>query len=209
MTARRPRTNPIRHHYDDLAGQYETRWRRYVDSSVDETILRMDVAPRSSVLDIGCGTGLLLDRIIRRDTTVRAAGVDLSLAMLAVARSRLTGDVTLAAGDAHQLPFATARFDVVVSSSSFHFWQAPKAALGEIRRVLKSGGRLVITDWCDDFMACRLCDRFLRLTDPAHHKIYGADECGALLTAAGYQVQAVERYRISMLWGLMTAIAVR
>jgi ubiquinone/menaquinone biosynthesis C-methylase UbiE len=207
MTIRPTPTDEVRHQYDDLAGQYETRWRSYVESSVEETIRRMRVASDSRVLDIGCGTGVLLSRMMQRDATLRAAGVDLSVAMLSVARSKLQRNVTLTAGDAERLPFAKGVFDVVVSSSSFHYWPSPTTGLVEIRRVLKNTGQLIITDWCDDFVACRICDRFLRWTDPAHRQIYGMKSCVDLLSRAGYAVEAVERYRISFLWGLMTAIA--
>jgi hypothetical protein len=73
--------------------------------------------------------------------------------------------------------------------------------------VLRSGGRLVITDWCDDFLACRLCDRVLRLLDPAHQRTYGRAECGGFLETMGFLDVRVERYRSTWPWGMMTATA--
>jgi SAM-dependent methyltransferase len=105
------------------------------------------------------------------------------------------------------LPFSPGSFDVVVSASSFHYWPAPARGLEELRRVLRPGGHLIITDWCDDYLACRICDRVLRLVNPSHPRIYGRLECGALLSRASYQVTSLERYRISWFWGLMTATA--
>jgi hypothetical protein len=53
----------------------------------------------------------------------------------------------------------------------------------------------------DEYLACRVRDRILRLVDPAHQRIYARSECAALLTQAEFQVSSLERYRISWLWG--------
>ena len=73
--------------------------------------------------------------------------------------------------------------------------------------MLRVGGRLVVTDWCDDYVACRVCDSCLRLFSPAHVKMYGGRECAQLLHEAGHALVDVEKYKISWLWGLMTATA--
>ena len=67
--------------------------------------------------------------------------------------------------------------------------------------MLRSGGQLVITDWCDDYVACRLCSAYLR------QHVFSRTECVALLEQSGFRVVRIDRYKISWLWGLMTAIA--
>ena len=76
-------------------------------------------------------------------------------------------------------------------------------------RVLKPSGRIVITDWCDDYLACRVCDVFLRALSRAHFRTYGSKECHGLLVEAGFAGVNVERYRINWVWGLMTATATK
>jgi hypothetical protein len=76
-----------------------------------------------------------------------------------------------------------------------------------MRRVLERGGRLVITDWCDDYLTCRVFDAWLRLVDPAHYRTYGQRACEALLEASRFEAIKVRRYKISWLWGLMTVKA--
>jgi ubiquinone/menaquinone biosynthesis C-methylase UbiE len=125
--------------------------------------------------------------------------------MLAVARRRLPPAVELRVGWAERLPFDDESFDVVVSCNMFHYIRQPVAALREMGRVLRACGQLVITDWCDDYFLCRICDWYLRLFSPAHVKVYSERQCLRLIEGAGHPQASIERYRISWLWGLMTA----
>jgi SAM-dependent methyltransferase len=113
----------------------------------------------------------------------------------------------LAAADVERLPFPSSVFDLAVSISSLHYWRRPARCLLEVVRVLRPAGRLVLTDWCDDFVACRIYDLVLRLVDPAHHRTYGRAECERLLAESGFVERSVETYKIDWLWGLMTASA--
>jgi len=159
------------------------------------------------VLDVGCGTGALLERLAGACPGAPLAGLEPVPEMLAAARRRLPASVAVEAGWAEHLPFGTGRFDVVVSSSAFHYVHDPEAALSEMRRVLRPHGRLVITDWCDDYLACRLCSIYLRLFRKAHFRAYTQRDCDALLRSAGFVDVLVERYKIDWLWGLFTATA--
>jgi ubiquinone/menaquinone biosynthesis C-methylase UbiE len=129
--------------------------------------------------------------------------------MLHVARQRLAASVSLIAARAEALPFPDESFDVVVSTSVFHFFREPRGALAEMRRILRPGGRLFLSDWCDDYLACRVCDLYLRLFSPSHFRMYGTRSCRRLLDAADFRVHGIERFKISWLWGLMSASAVR
>lgn len=193
-----PVKNAVRDEYDRLSAHYEARWHRYVAQTVRGTLERAAIAPGERVLDVGCGSGALLRAV------GRGIGADLSMAMLAEAKRNLR---RLVGADAERLPFRAGRFDVVVSTSSFHFWPSPERALAEIRRVLRPGGRFVLTDWCDDFLACHVCDLFLRWRGRAPQRIYTAGECADLLRAGGFTVSGVDTYKVSWLWGVMTAVA--
>ena len=105
------------------------------------------------------------------------------------------------------MPFRSNSFDIVISCNAFHFFRDPEECLFEFVRVLKPKGRLVITDWCDDYIACRMCDLFLRLTNHAHFKMYGRGELERLIRSAGFHDVHIDRYKINWLWGLMTAQA--
>jgi ubiquinone/menaquinone biosynthesis C-methylase UbiE len=187
----------VRARYDRLARQYDTRWAEYIGSSLRHTLGRLSIAPGERLLDVGCGTGALQKQL--GDAVV---GVDLSEEMLR------RGSGARAAADVMRLPFAARTFDVVASTSSLHYWVEPVPALREIRRVIKPSGRLVLTDWCDDYLACRICDRLLRIGHGSGYvRAYGNRELRQLIESAGYATVAVEHYKIGWLWGLMTAVA--
>jgi ubiquinone/menaquinone biosynthesis C-methylase UbiE len=196
----------IRRRYDRLAEVYDRRWASYVEGSVRETLRRIEIRDGDRVLDVGCGTGVLLEAIAGRAPAARLAGVDLSLAMLAVARHKLGERASLVAGEAGGLPFADHRFDLVLSSSALHYWPDPAAGLAEIARVLRPGGRVGITDWCADYLAIQVADLLLRVLEPAHHRAYGTKDCERLLGESGFEGIRIERYRVGR-WGLMTATA--
>ncbi|MBI4547411.1 MAG: methyltransferase domain-containing protein [Ignavibacteriae bacterium] len=198
---------PIRREYLRLASRYDTRWKFYSKASIRETLRRLDVGCSDYVLDVGCGTGVLLKEVSLAVPEARLAGVDLSPEMLEVARHKLGAEVDLRQGRAEALPFDDEAFDLVVSTNVFHFIRNPVGAVVEMFRVLRPSGRVVITDWCDDYLACRVCDLFLRVLRRAHFRTYGSGECRNLLVEANFVNVHVERYRISWLWGLMTATA--
>lgn len=198
---------PLRREYSTMASQYDNRWKFYVEASIRETLRRLRVAPWDRVLDVGCGTGALLEALSLAAPRAKLAGVDLSGEMLEVGRRRLRTAIDLRQACAEVLPFGDAEFDLVVSTNVFHFIRHPVAALREMGRVLRPSGSVLITDWCDDYLACRVCDMFLRVFSRGHFRTYGSKECRELLVESGFGRPKVERYRINWLWGLMTATA--
>jgi len=193
--------------YARLAPNYDMRWSTYIEATIRETMKRLHLKPGLRLLDVGCGTGSLLEKVISAFPGTRAVGMDPSLEMLEMARAKCLHGVNFMEGWAESLPFHDNSFDVVVSCNAFHYWRQPARALDEIVRVLKPEGRLLITDWCDDYFTCRICDLYLRAFNRAHFRTYGARECEALIATAGLRDIGVERYKISWLWGMMTVTA--
>jgi len=201
--------DPVVAEYAKAAKHYDEKWAFYVEATTRETLRRLPLNAASRVLDVGCGTGELLRRIRANVPDALLAGLDPVPEMLDVAREKLSGHDDLRVGYADRLPWNAGTFDVVVSCNMFHYISEPLRALREIARVLRPTGALVLTDWCDDYFACRICNLYLRLTNRAFYKTYRQAECLELLKVAGYEVQSFERYKISWLWGLMTAVARR
>lgn len=200
---------PIVAQYRRTAPDYDRRWAHYVEATARATLARLAVRAGDRVLDIGCGTGTLLGHIARAAPGARLAGADLAPEMLARARDKLGPEVGLHVARAEALPFDDGAFELAISSSVLHFVRDPDAALREMYRVVRSGGRVAITDWCNDFLTCRLLDLHLRLFDRAHFRVYGHRALVRMLRAAGFAEIAAERYRIDRWWGLMTVTATR
>ena len=198
--------DPVVAEYAKAAEHYDAKWAFYVEATTRETLRRLPMTPAARVLDVGCGTGELLRRLRAKYPDAVLAGLDPVAEMLAVARDKLSGKEDLRTGYADALPWGAGAFDVVVSCNMFHYISHPVEALREMGRVLRPGGSLVLTDWCDDYLACRVCNLYLRLTNRAFYKTYRQAECLELLHAAGYRDIELERYKISWLWGLMTAV---
>ncbi|MEU9608545.1 class I SAM-dependent methyltransferase [Streptomyces sp. NPDC048057] len=102
-----------------------------------------DVAGRR-VLDAGCGGGPLSAALRERGAVV--TGIDASAGMVALARERLGDGVPLHVGDlGDPLPFGDGAFDDVVASLVLHYLEDWGPTLGEVRRVLRPGGRLIVS----------------------------------------------------------------
>lgn len=104
-------------------------------------------APGSRILDIGCGTGAQLAEYL--DEGRELFGVDLSPSMLDRARRRLGPDAHLYLGSAADLPFDDDFFDQVLASMVLHEmpYETRLAVIGEIRRVLRTEGRLLVVEF--------------------------------------------------------------
>ncbi len=126
----------------------------------DRMLNQMTWRGDESVLDVGCGRGLLLLGAAKRLTTGKATGIDLwqgedlagnsPAATWSNAQAEGVAErVEIQSGDARQLPFPDASFDVVVSNAALHnIYDAEerRGAVREIARVLKPGGRFMIAD---------------------------------------------------------------
>jgi len=100
-----------------------------------------------SILDVGCGTGSHLELYQRYKCDLY--GLDLSPAMLAVAKSRLGETARLDLGDATDMPYEDGKFDLVISMLTLHEMSpgTRSAVLKEMKRVIKEDGRILLIDY--------------------------------------------------------------
>ena len=108
-----------------------------------------DVQTGWRVLEIGFGTGRLLQMVSRAAPAVSVAGIDPTPDMVARARNRpelrnLHEAADLREGTADHLPWPDASFDAVIAVHSYQFWADPDRCLKEIARVLRPGRRVIL-----------------------------------------------------------------
>jgi len=150
------------------------------------TLGAAQISAGDAVLDAGCGTGAVaVEARVATGPTSRVVGMDSSSAMLERARrrsDRAHAAIELIEGPATAFPFPDACFDVVVFSLVMHYLtaEAKTRAIGEARRVLREGGRVVLVDFG------RSDSRLTRLNQ--HLMLHGgvasrAPDLGALLLA--------------------------
>lgn len=151
--------------FEDIAG----RWRevRSGAQAEDSYMLELikEISPDAALLELGCGSGALLDRIVpRKGTTV---GVDYSAAMLEEAKqtlNRRAGEVDLRLGNLEHLPVGDASVDIAAAFMVLHHVADPQSVFAESFRVLRPGGKLMIVDLGrhdDEFMRERFADLWL------------------------------------------------
>ncbi len=175
--------------YERMYRFEDTYWwfvaRRRLIVSLLERHYRRDGGQR--LLDIGCGTGAMLDMLAPFGAVV---GADFAPEALAFCRER--GHSRLARADVRRLPFADASFDAVTAMDVIEHIDDDKAASSEILRVLRPGGRLFVTVPAYRYLWSEH-DEALH-----HHRRYTAPHLKDLFQRAGFAVPQLS-YTISSL----------
>ncbi len=135
--------------FDSLALEYvREREQQLSFISQKRIVIEMLMGSRGRLLEVGCGPGVMLPDLLAMGFDVRA--IDVSREMIRRAEQRLgahplAGRCHLAVGDVERLEFGEGAFDVVLAMGVLEYLPAPDAALREMVRVLKPGGRLVLS----------------------------------------------------------------
>ncbi len=142
--------------FDSWAASYDrSQLQTVLYGPVHEAVLRYarrHVQRPGRILDVGCGTGRLADRLVSAYRHACVAGVDASTGMIIyVGAAAVSCRAGFAVAAAEQLPFADAAFDLVVVTLSVSHWYDKAAGLAEISRVMAPGATLVVAyiapDW--------------------------------------------------------------
>lgn len=143
------------------------------------------LGPGDALLDVACGTG---DAVVAAAGVCdRVAGVDIADSALATARERAAGaaNVELRRAPADRLPFGDASFDAVLCTSALHHLPDPRAALAEVARVLRPGGRAALGDFRRDSPVVAAFDVLLRRVERGHVGFVREGWAAGALGAAG------------------------
>lgn len=158
------------------------------------------VGPAHSVLDVACGPGIVscyFARLARHVT-----GLDFVPAMIDRARryqaEQRVDNVTWQQGSSTDLPFAEGSFDCVITRFSFHHFLDPSAALGEMKRVARRGGTVLVCDVAPDREAQDAFNHWEILRDPSHTKAMTLAEFEALGASAGLVLRRSEQVSLDL-----------
>lgn len=115
----------------------------------------VQLSEAAPVLDLGCGTGRLLNRLAQTFPSLQGTGLDLSPEMLHQARlrCRYSNRLTFVRGVSHTIPAQDQEFEAVFSTISFLHYPEPARVLTEVHRVLQPQGRFYLVDYTTPFSA--------------------------------------------------------
>ncbi|MGC9974905.1 MAG: methyltransferase domain-containing protein [Gaiellaceae bacterium] len=181
-------------YFDGVAGCYETNWRwRRVRRNQSLALAALELGPGDRLLDVGCGTGAAVREAAA--LVSRVVGLDLSPRMIEQARELAAelDNTEFAVGDGEHLPFPDGEFTAVLCSTSIHHFPSPRAAVGEMARVLAPGGRIAIGDANPEQLVVRLVDRRLKRNEPGHLGFVHPHELVRLLRDAGCEEISLSR----------------
>jgi ubiquinone/menaquinone biosynthesis C-methylase UbiE len=118
------------------------------------TLEFVQLPPQARVLDLGCGTGRFLNRLVSQYPDALGIGLDASPLMLKKARQsiQVRPRLIFIEGRSDRLPFATSEFDAIFCSISFLHYPDPEAVFQEIHRVLKDTGIFHLADYLPGFV---------------------------------------------------------
>lgn len=180
--------------FSRAAGAYDGR--ATIQRRVQERVLALvdEAAPAARrVLDVGAGTGALLERLRAARPGLAVAAADLAPGMAAAARARVPA-AAVAAADAEALPYRAGAFDLVISTSAFQWLPRLEGAVGEAARVLAPGGTLAVAlfgagtlgELREAWRAAAGVERGART-----HRFFSRDEVAAALRSAGLRARWV------------------
>ncbi|MBI3431624.1 MAG: class I SAM-dependent methyltransferase, partial [Hydrogenophilales bacterium] len=133
-----------------MAGDY-AHFSTYLEPGAMKFLRRLQLAPGERVLDVACGAGQLSLPAARGGATV--TGIDIATNLIEQARSRASAEglaIRFEEGDAEDLPYDDAAFDVVFSLIGAMFAPRPEQVADELLRVCRSGGRILMGNWTPD-----------------------------------------------------------
>jgi ubiquinone/menaquinone biosynthesis C-methylase UbiE len=208
-----------RYYMGQRARNYNARWHTFNERTLGEAIASIDyaalrrVAERQGrpprVLDVACGTGILLKELLGRVSGVEAYGVDASEDMLAQARAALKDlphvhleRALVGAGETADLPYAQESFDLITCTNALHDMLDPVATLAGLKRRLSPGGQLVVEDFArrERPFPWAAFEWLLQQVEGNQVHAYTLAEAQSLCTQAGLRVASGKVFTVDWLW---------
>lgn len=186
------------------ARNYNRQWHTFTERTLTAVLPELEKAvlsrPRNHqlcILDVGCGTGLLLKQLAQRFPAAELYGVDASPNMLEQAQHALRDvphmhltEMEVGSGAQVNLPFAPTTFDLITCSNTLHYFTDPVATLRGWRERLVSLGHIVMEDYIlrSVPLPWHAFEWIIKFYDPQHVRLYRPSDVQAFSQQAGLQV---------------------
>ena len=207
MKKREKIESSLKEEYDCNAEKYDEKWKFYVERTVQMTLESVDIHKNDvhCILDLGCGTGTLTLAISDIFPKAKVTGLDLSENMIKMAQSRcqMNDQISFHQSSALENPFVDDSFDLLVSSSSFHYWPDLEKGLSEMFRIAKPGAQIIIGDWCNDYLYVKCLRMYLRLKGLEPGTPLSSYELSNLFEKVGLENVTVKTGRVGWKFGFM------
>jgi ubiquinone/menaquinone biosynthesis C-methylase UbiE len=189
--------------FGDMAVNYLSSAVHATGADLDRLVVQAQQLAPARALDLGCGAGHVSFALARAGVP-KVIAYDLSQAMLNVVEqeghARGYAAIETRRGPAEQLTFDDASFDLIATRYSAHHWSCVTAAVGEMARVLKPGGTLIVIDVVSP--TSPLLDTMLQtievLRDMSHVRNYRLSEWLAMLAERGFREPQTDTWRLSL-----------
>ncbi len=201
------------------AQHYNTRWHTYTARTLEETKAIIDfgalrsvserLGRRPQVLDVACGTGILLKQLLIQVPNIEAYGVDGSEDMLIQARMALKGQLhvhleraQIGTVETANLPYALETFDLITCTNARHDIPEPPGMLAGLKKLLAPGGQLVLEDFAprEPRLFWAAFEWLLQHFEGNRVHAYTLNEALSLCEQAGLHVVGEKGFIIDWLW---------
>lgn len=188
---KKEKENSIKH-FNSTAGEYDSSFDgRFVKVMYEPLLDELDKNAEGKLLDVGCGTGNILCKLVNGKREL--FGIDLSENMVRECSKRMEGNAEIKIADAEHMPYKDNFFDVLICNASFHHYPHPQEVLKEMKRVLKSGGRLLIGEGYAIQPFRAILNLSFHFSDSGDFKSYGKHEFIRMLEDNGFCIAEVKK----------------
>jgi len=175
----------IRAHFNQRAASWDETAAERDTTKLERMAERLEIKPGATVLDVGTGTGVFLPHLLNElGKNGRIVALDFAEEMLKLARAKgFSGNIDYLQADVTNIPLGDEIVDIVVCYSSFPHFQDKLGVLTEIKRVIKSGGRLLV---CHTSSRATINEIHRQIPAVENDFLPGGDEMESMLSAAGF-----------------------
>lgn len=179
-------------HFNSTAVKYDSSFDgKFVKVMYQPLLDELEKDAEGKLLDVGCGTGNILCKLVNGKRQL--FGIDLSENMVEESKKRMGSDADIKAADAEHIPYKDNFFDTLICNASFHHYPHPEEVLKEMKRVLKSGGKLLIGEGYAIQPFRALLNLSFRFSESGDFKSYGKHEFIKMLEDNEFRIAQVKK----------------